>query len=89
MNKCLSHLKFKMIWFSLFRYDLLISGASSGKGKKKHKGHPSKSTLPGTNGAMGTIQQVNGMTPIALDDSGDESDDEFGRLDGSRFCVSL
>ena len=78
-----------MVRYALFRYDLLISGASSGKGKNKNKGHPSKLTLPGTNGAMGTNQQVNGMMPITLDDSGDESDDEFGRLDGSCFCVSL
>jgi len=77
-------------WIVLVRYDLLISGASSGKGKKKLKRQPSRSATPPLAGPSRgvSMQQADGMMPIALDGSDDESDDEFGETDGQVAVLS-
>ena len=57
-------------------YDLLISGASSGKKKQK----TSRATTPQPPAAGSSRQQGDGMTPVpgmAQEDS-DEEEDEFG-----------
>ena len=72
-----------MYFAVLFRYDLLISGVSSGKGRKKAKRQPSRSATPPPLSLAGSsMQQADGMMPVALDGSDDESDDEFGETDG-------